>query len=180
MAIKPRNRAALRAAALSAAATGSTRAQIGAVIRARSAELGQVGRIVSVQPSLVKMLLQAKYLPVVSPISVDVNQLHYNVNADDAAGALAIALHAEKLIFVSDVEGVRGSDGIRIPELNGEKIDELVLDGIANGGMIPKLKSCKDATEAGIDQVHICGWIDSEGFSHQVSGKGNSGTIIKR
>jgi acetylglutamate kinase len=117
---------------------------------------------------------------VVSPISVDAAQAHYNVNADDAASALATALKAEKLIFVSDVEGVRGAAGARIPELDGAGIENLISMGVATGGMIPKLRSCKAAAESGIGEVHICKWEGDAAFSAQVKGLGNSGTIIRR
>ena len=144
-----------------------------------SPELGQVGRIVGVRTGLVDALLAGGFLPVVSPVSVDAGQAHYNVNADDAASALAAALRAEKLIFVSDVEGVRGADGARIPGLDGAGIDRLIADGTASGGMIPKLRSCRAAVADGIDQVHICSWAGPERFAAQVRGEGNTGTIIR-
>ena len=144
-----------------------------------SPELGLVGKIATVQTELINALLAAGFLPVVSPISVDRNMAHYNVNADDAASALAAALKAEKLIFVSDVEGVRGADGARIPELDGAAIDALIKDGVASGGMIPKLNSCKEAVAQGVGQVEICRWGGEEAFAKQVSGSANSGTIIK-
>jgi len=143
-----------------------------------SSELGQVGTIVSVNTGLVETLLAAKFLPVVSPISVDVKQNHFNVNADDAAAALAIALAADKLLFVSDVEGVRGAEGNKISNLDENSIAVLIEDGTASGGMIPKLNSCLAAVKKGIDQVHICGWAGSDQFSEQVLGVKNSGTII--
>ncbi len=145
-----------------------------------SEELGQVGRIVSVRPALVHALLEAGFLPVVSPISVDADQNHFNVNADDAAAALATALRAGKLIFVSDVEGVRGADGQRILELDAAGTEALLRDGVATGGMIPKLNSCRAAVASGIGQVHICGWAGAERFAAQVRGDGNTGTIIVR
>jgi acetylglutamate kinase len=144
-----------------------------------SEELGQVGRIVTVRTGLVDAMLGAGFLPVVSPISVDIKQAHFNVNADDAAAALAVAMHAEKLIFLSDVEGVRGSDGMRIPDLDGQAMDILIQTGIAVGGMIPKLNSCRAAVANGIGQVHICGWAGPDQFSAQVRGIANTGTIIR-
>jgi acetylglutamate kinase len=144
-----------------------------------SETLGQVGRVVAVRAGLVDALLAGGFLPVVSPISVDAAQTHYNVNADDAASALAAGLRAEKLIFVSDVEGVRGADGVRIPELDGPAIEKLIADGTASGGMIPKLNSCRAALAAGIGQVHICGWAGADRFAEQVRGVGNTGTIIR-
>ena len=144
-----------------------------------SEDLGRVGRIRETRTALVDALLAGGFLPVVSPISVDAAQAHYNVNADDAASALASALGAAKLIFVSDVEGVRGADGARIPELDGPGVDALIADGTASGGMIPKLKSCRAAVESGIGQVHICGWAGPEKFAAQARGEGNTGTIIR-
>jgi acetylglutamate kinase len=144
-----------------------------------SPELGLVGKIAEVRTGLVSALLAAGFLPVVSPISVDRAQAHYNVNADDAASALAAALRAEKLIFVSDVEGVRGAGGARIPGLDSAGIDALIREGIASGGMIPKLKSCQEAVAQGIGQVHICGWAGAEKFAEQIDGRGNTGTIIR-
>lgn len=145
-----------------------------------SAELGQVGRIVKAEPALVRALLAGGFLPVVSPVSVDAAQAHYNVNADDAASALAGALGAAKLIFVSDVEGVRGADGARIPSLDGAGIERLIADGTATGGMIPKLRSCLAAAAGGIGEVHICKWSGPEGFAAQIGGNGNTGTIIRQ
>ncbi|MBW8889461.1 MAG: acetylglutamate kinase [Fibrobacteres bacterium] len=144
-----------------------------------SSELGQVGRIAQVDTALVTTLLAGGFLPVVSPISVDRAQAHYNVNADDAASALAAALKASKLIFVSDVEGVRGTDGTRLPTLDGPAIEALIRDGVASGGMIPKLRSCLAALGQGIGQVEICKWTDKPAFAAQVEGRANGGTIIK-
>jgi acetylglutamate kinase len=138
-----------------------------------------VGRVVGVRTDLVAALLQAGFLPVVSPISVDRDQAHYNVNADDAASALAAGIKSAKLIFVSDVEGVRGTDGSRIPSLDGPAIEGLIRDGVASGGMIPKLRSCLAAVGQGIGQVEICKWTGPEAFAAQVDGSVNSGTIIR-
>jgi acetylglutamate kinase len=144
-----------------------------------SPELGRVGRIAEVRTALVDALLAGGFLPVVSPISVDRAQAHYNVNADDAAAALAAGLKAAKLIFVSDVEGVRGADGARIPSLDGPAIEALIRDGVASGGMIPKLRSCREAVGQGIGQVEICKWTGAEAFAAQVDGIANTGTIIR-
>src|SRR5690606_30661604 len=144
-----------------------------------SEELGRVGRITDACTRLVDAIMAAGFLPVVSPISVDLEQSHYNVNADDAASALAAAMGAEKLLFVSDVEGVRGADGARIPDLDGDGVEALIRDGVASGGMIPKLRSCLAAAAGGIGQVHICGWTGAEAFTAQVRGDRNGGTIIR-
>lgn len=143
-----------------------------------SAELGRVGRVVAVKTGLVSALLAGGFLPVVSPISADGSQEHYNVNADDAAAALAAGLKAAKLVYVSDVEGVRGADGARIPALDGPAIEALIRDGVASGGMIPKLRSCLEAVRQGIGQVEICKWTDAKAFAGQIDGSANGGTII--
>ena len=142
-------------------------------------ELGRVGRIAAVKPRLISTLLAGGFLPVVSPISADESHAHYNVNADDAASALAAGLKAAKLIFVSDVEGVRGADGARIPSLDGAAIEALIRDGVASGGMIPKLRSCLAAIGQGIGQVEICRWTGADAFAAQVDGSVNGGTIIR-
>lgn len=144
-----------------------------------SEDLGLVGRIVQVDTRLVLTLLAEGFLPVVSPISVDAAQAHYNVNADDAASALASALQAEKLVFISDVEGVRGLDGARIPGLDGAGVDRLISEGVATGGMIPKLRSCQSAVKGGIGEVHICKWEGPAAFAAQLRGEGNNGTVIR-
>lgn len=146
-----------------------------------SADLGEVGRIVRVDTALVEALLAAGFLPVVSPISADREraQVHYNVNADDAASALASALGAGKLLFVSDVEGVRDAGGKRLPALDRAGVEDLVTRGVASGGMIPKLRSCLAAVAAGIGEVHICGWEGADAFTAQVKGEGNTGTVIR-
>jgi acetylglutamate kinase len=144
-----------------------------------AAELGLVGRIVEVRTGLVTTLLAGGFLPVVSPISVDRAQSHYNVNADDAASALAAGLQAAKLVFVSDVEGVRDAAGTRLLFLDGPAIEALIRDGVASGGMIPKLRSCLAAVGQGIGQVEICKWSDARAFAAQIEGSMNSGTIIR-
>jgi acetylglutamate kinase len=146
-----------------------------------SDELGQVGRIVRVDTALVEALLAGGFLPVVSPVSAGEDQVrdHYNVNADDAASALASALKAGKLLFVSDVEGVRDAGGKRLPALDAAGVEDLIARGVASGGMIPKLRSCLAAAQGGIGEVHICKWEGAAAFAAQVRGEGNTGTVIR-
>lgn len=141
-------------------------------------ELGQVGRVTEVNTDLVSTLLAGGFLPVVSPISVDASMRHYNVNADDAASALAIALEAERLLFISDVPGVLDASKSRIARLGGNAIEELIAQGIVQGGMIPKLRGCEAAVKAGVGEVHICGFTSEAALLDQLSGRVNSGTII--
>ncbi len=141
-------------------------------------ELGRVGTVSHVRPALVEALLRDRFLPVVSPISADTAGAHYNVNADDAASALAVALKAERLVYVSDVAGVMDAAKKILPVLNREKAEALIKSDVIAGGMIPKVRSCLAAVEAGVGEVHICGFSTAEALEAQISGAANSGTIV--
>ncbi len=121
-------------------------------------DIGFVGAIESVNAKIIEDLLEKDFLPVIFPLGMDDNFGTYNVNADEAAGEIAKALKAEKLAFLSDVEGVRADpedeDSV-IPELYLSEIDGLIRDGVITGGMIPKIKNCRDALDGGVNRVHI-------------------------
>ncbi len=116
-------------------------------------DLGLVGEVVDVNTSFVKNLLRERYLPVIAPIGVDEEGAVYNVNADIAAGSIAGALEAAKLVYVTDTEGVKSKNGL-IPHLTKEEAEKLINDGTINGGMIPKVESALAALEAGVQKVH--------------------------
>jgi acetylglutamate kinase len=140
--------------------------------------LGRVGTIAQARPALVEALLAARFLPVLSPVSADAAGAHYNVNADDAAAALATGMKAAKLVFVSDVPGVMDEGRKIIPRLNRASAEELIAAGVIAGGMIPKVRSCLAAVEAGVGEVHICGFTESAALEAQISGAANTGTIV--
>ncbi len=117
-------------------------------------DLGLVGEVIDVSTSFVKNLLRERYLPVIAPIGVDEEGTVHNVNADIAAGSIAGALEAAKLVYVTDTEGVKSKDGL-IPHLTKEEADKYINDGTINGGMIPKVESALAALEAGVQKVHI-------------------------
>jgi acetylglutamate kinase len=148
------------------------------ICRPLDPELGRVGTVSQVRPALVEALLKDRFLPVMSPVSADTTGAHYNVNADDAASALAIALKAERLVYVSDVPGVMDAQKHIVPRLNREAANALIQSGVIAGGMIPKVRSCLSAVEAGVGEVHICGFATAEGLEAQISGSVNSGTIV--
>ena len=130
--------------------------QDGGLLRARVAcggALGRVGEITSVRAELLHLLLDRGFLPVISPVSRGEDGGALNVNADDAAVAVAAALGAAELLFVSDVAGVRSGDGTLV-ELDAEGAAALIASGEANGGMVPKLQA---ATRSGIAAVRIGG-----------------------
>jgi acetylglutamate kinase len=141
-------------------------------------ELGRVGTIAQVRPALIEALLKDRFLPVLSPVSADSAGLHYNVNADDAAAALATGMKAEKLVFVSDVPGVMDGNKDIIPRLNRASAEELIASGVIAGGMIPKVRSCLAAVEAGVGEVHICGFATAAALEDQITGVLNTGTIV--
>ncbi|MBR2765307.1 MAG: acetylglutamate kinase [Blautia sp.] len=121
-------------------------------------DIGYVGEITHVDPKILMDLLEKDFLPVVYPVGMDAHFDSYNINADDAACAIAEAVHAEKLAFLSDIEGVmRDKDDPEslISELRVSEALSLIESGHVGGGMIPKLQSCIDAISNGVGRVHI-------------------------
>ena len=121
-------------------------------------DIGYVGEVTKVNPKILQDLLERDFLPIVFPIGFDENFDTYNINADDAACAIAEAVNAEKLAFLSDIEGVyRDAEdpSTLISELRVDEAQQLITDGHVGGGMIPKLKNCIDAIENGVNRVHI-------------------------
>ena len=121
-------------------------------------DIGFVGDITSVNPKILYDLLEKDFLPIVFPIGFDDNYDSYNINADDAACAIAEAVHAEKLAFLSDIEGVykdKDDSSSLISELHIQEARKLIEDGFVGGGMIPKLNNCIEAIEHGVNRVHI-------------------------
>jgi acetylglutamate kinase len=130
----------------------------GAMMRVRphpNRALGRVGEVVSVDPVVIAAVAEAGFVPVVAPIGVDESGVTHNVNADEAAGAVAQALSAEKLILVTDVEGVRGASGELIQQLTVEEARKLIAEGTIEGGMIPKVECCIDALGGGVARTFI-------------------------
>jgi acetylglutamate kinase len=118
-------------------------------------DLGRVGTPEHVEPALLRNMTENGFIPVVAPVGVDASGHTYNVNADNAAGAIAEALHAEKLILLTDVEGVLGPDGGLIPALTALAAREGIKSGVIKGGMIPKVECCMHALERGVTSAHI-------------------------
>lgn len=117
-------------------------------------DLGSVGKVASVNTELIRLLLSNGLIPVIAPVATDENGDMYNINADITAGAIAGALGAEKLFYMSDTEGIL-NNGNLIPTLTTDKTQQLIKNGIISGGMIPKVHSAIDALEAGVHKVHI-------------------------
>jgi len=118
-------------------------------------DVGQVGDIVAIDPSVVKALQDDQFIPVVSPIGFGEHNESYNINADVVAAKLATVLKAEKLLMLTNIPGVLDKQGQLLAELTMRRIDELVADGTISGGMLPKIAGALDAAKSGVNAVHI-------------------------
>lgn len=124
----------------------------------RNADLGYVGEITDVDPSILTNLMDDDIVPVVCPIGYDENYDTYNINADDAACAIAKAVGAEKLVFLTDIDGVYkdiNDKSTFISRLTCDEADKLIDEGVIGGGMLPKIAGCVDAARNGVNRVHI-------------------------
>ena len=118
-------------------------------------DVGQVGDIVSVDPSVVKALQNDAFIPVISPIGFGENNESYNINADVVAAKLATVLKAEKLVLLTNTAGVLDKAGQLLTNLSARQIDALFADGTISGGMLPKISGALDAAKSGVNAVHI-------------------------
>jgi acetylglutamate kinase len=118
-------------------------------------DIGLVGDIVSIDPSVVKALQDDQFIPVISPIGFGENNESYNINADVVAGKLATVLKAEKLVLLTNTPGVLDKAGKLLTNLSAREIDELFADGTISGGMLPKIEGALDAAKSGVNAVHI-------------------------
>ncbi len=139
----------------------------GGMIRARKLQLvdrddpskvhdvGLVGEIESIDPSVVQALQDDAFIPVISPIGFGEHNESYNINADVVAAKLATVLKAEKLLMLTNIAGVLDRDGNLLVDLTARRIDELFADGTISGGMLPKIEGALDAAKSGVNAVHI-------------------------
>ncbi len=160
----------------------------GALLRARKhapgVDLGLVGEVTQVDPRLITVLLDAGYLPVVASVGYGPDGVSYNLNADSAAAALAVALRADKLIVLTDVEGIyrESQDGTRelLSELTPEAARTLITEGVVSRGMIPKVEACLAALEGGVASAHIIGVDTPHGLLVELFTDTGIGTMIRR
>jgi len=121
--------------------------------RRRSGDLGFVGEVVGVNARVIDAL--QGFIPVIAPVAADADGVTYNLNADVVAGKVAEALRAEKLVLLTDVEGVKGRDGALLDTLPADAASDLIRDGTIAGGMIPKVECCLEAIRGGVKQAHV-------------------------
>ena len=118
-------------------------------------DIGHVGEVSSIDPSVVEMLSQSDFIPVIAPIGVGEDGHSYNINADLVAGKIAEVLNAEKLILLTNIPGILDKQENLLTGLTLEDIDDLIADGTISGGMIPKTRCGTDALKGGVHHVHI-------------------------
>lgn len=159
----------------------------GDLLRVRShpaaERLGRVGEVDTVDPSLVESLFDGGFFPVVSPVGTDGEGRSYNVNADAAAAATAAALGAEKLVLVTDVEGIlaEGADGPElVSELDPAGARGLIREGVVSRGMVPKVEACLSALEAGVRSAHVVGTASPHAVLRELLTDRGAGTMIRR
>lgn len=148
-----------------------------------SEDIGFVGDVTEVDTKILEDLLEKDFLPVVFPVGMDKDGVTYNINADEAASSIATALKAEKLAYLSDVEGVRldpeDPESV-ISELYTNEAQDLIEQGVISGGMLPKIENCIDAINKGVSRVHIMDGRIPHGLLLEIfTNKGIGTAIIK-
>jgi acetylglutamate kinase len=142
-------------------------------------DVGQVGEITAIDPSIINFLDSGDFIPVVAPIGVGKDGETYNINADVVAGKLAEILNAEKLILLTNTPGVLDKKGELLTGLTPKQIDDLVEDGTLSGGMLPKISSALDAARSGVKAVHIIDGRVEHALLLEVLTDEGVGTLIK-
>ena len=149
------------------------------IVDGEEQSLGFVGDIINVKSGILDLLSSDEYIPVIAPIGTDEEGNSYNINADTVASSVAAAVEAEKLVLLTDVEGVKNADGNIIYEAHTNEIKRMIEDGTINGGMIPKVLGCCDAIDAGVSGVHIIDGRIPHCLLLEIFTKTGIGTLIK-
>lgn len=118
-------------------------------------DLGHVGEVEEVNPEIINFLDSGGFIPVIAPIGFDDDGNAYNINADFVASAVAVALKAEKVIFLTDIEGLKDAEGKTVSSVVVSEINQMIEDGVIKGGMVPKMKACISAVKNGVGKAHI-------------------------
>ncbi len=146
-------------------------------------DIGFVGNITQVDPKVLYNLLENDFLPIVAPVGTDENFQSYNINADDAACAIAKAIGADKLVFLTDVEGLYRDFEDKssfISRLSASEADAMISGGVIGGGMLPKLSNCPSAIRNGVNRVHILDGRVPHSLLLEIFTKDGVGTAILR
>ena len=146
----------------------------------QAVDLGFVGDPKAVDPKIVEALLYADqdYIPIIAPIGVSEAGETYNINADSAAGAVAAALKAKRMLLLTDIKGVLNKDGVLIRQMSVAEAKAAIIDGVATGGMIPKLETAIAAIEAGVEAVAILDGRRPHAMLVELFSEHGSGTLV--
>ena len=143
-------------------------------------DIGHVGSVESIDASVVDMLVHSDFIPVIAPIGVGEDGLSYNINADLVAGKVAEVLQAEKLILLTNIEGLVDKEGQLLTGLDTKTVDALIEDGTIHGGMLPKIGCAIDAVKAGVNSAHIIDGRVVHAVLVELFTDQGVGTLIKR
>jgi acetylglutamate kinase len=142
-------------------------------------DVGLVGEVVRIDPEIIHLLDSRDFIPVIAPIGSDEKGVAYNINADIAAGKLAITLQAEKLILLTNTTGVLDKQGKVVTGLTAHKVKEMIDDGTISGGMLPKVECALDAVRNGVKNAHIIDGRVSHALLLEVLTSSGVGTLIR-
>ena len=148
-------------------------------VKPENDNLGFVGTPTHIKSDLLKEIIKVNEVPVVAPLGLDENNQTFNINADTAAGSIAIELKARRLMIISDVEGVLDSEKKLITEINSKKANELIDQEVISGGMIPKIKNCLDVASNGVKAVVIIDGRKNHSLLFELLSDKGSGTLIR-
>jgi acetylglutamate kinase len=146
---------------------------------AKIIDLGHVGEVESIDPSVVAMLDADDFIPVIAPVGVGKDGASYNINADLVAGKLAAVLGAEKLLLLTNTPGVLDNDGQLMTGLGAKQTDQLIVDGVIHGGMLPKVNCALDAVKSGVRTSHIIDGRVKHSVLLELLTNSGVGTLIK-
>ncbi|MCY4501824.1 MAG: acetylglutamate kinase [Alphaproteobacteria bacterium] len=146
----------------------------------KALDLGFVGEPSAVDTAVIDALAQAGFIPVVAPIGLGADGETYNVNADTAAGAIAAACKARRFLLLTDVAGVLDEDGRLIPEMGRDRARRMIASGAIEGGMIPKVETCLDAVEGGVEAAVILDGRMDHAVLLEILTRSGAGTLIRR
>ena len=144
-------------------------------------DFGHVGDVLEIEDRLLRVLLDHEYLPVVSSLGADDEGRVFNINADTIAAEIAVRLEAEKLVMLSDVDGIYlrpGEQATKISRLTAAEVERLIGDGVATGGMIPKLQSMAGLLQRGVGSAHVISGSARNALLHEVFTDEGTGTMI--
>ena len=148
-------------------------------VKPESDKLGFVGTPTHIKTNVLKEIIKVNEVPIVAPLGLGENNQTFNINADTAAGSIAIELKARRLMIISDVEGVLDSEKKLIPEINSKKANELIDQKVISGGMIPKIKNCLDVASKGVKAVVIIDGRKNHSLLFELLSDKGSGTLIR-